>query len=61
MSNVNPSASQPEGWGLLRVDPERRFSTSPSKPGPGAVERVKAQISNEISNPSEGIYLRKHV
>jgi len=28
---VNPSAPQPEGWGLFRVDPERRFSTSASK------------------------------
>jgi hypothetical protein len=46
---VNPSALQPESCGLpstraqaegLRVDPERRFSTTPSKAGLGAVERV---------------------
>jgi hypothetical protein len=41
---VNPSATRPEGWGLLRVDPERRFSTPPSKPGLGAVERVNSNF-----------------
>jgi len=40
-SEVNPSAPQLKGWGLLRVDPERPFSTPPSKAGLGAVERVK--------------------
>jgi cell division protein FtsQ len=38
---VNPLAPQPKSWGLLRVDPERGFSTLPSKAGLGAVERVK--------------------
>jgi hypothetical protein len=28
-------------WGLLRVDPERRFFTPSSKTGLGTVERVK--------------------
>ncbi len=40
---VNPSTPQPEGWGLLRVDPERRFCTPPSKAGLNAVERVKVK------------------
>jgi hypothetical protein len=30
---VNPSTPRPEGQGLLRVDLERRFFTSPSKGG----------------------------
>jgi len=38
---VNPSTPRPEDRGLLRVDPERRFSTLPSKAGLGAAERVK--------------------
>jgi hypothetical protein len=41
LEKVNPSAPQPESWGLLRVDPERCFSTPSSKTGLGAVERVK--------------------
>ena len=40
-SNVNPSTPRPEGRGLLRVDPERRFFTPPSKAGLGAAEWVK--------------------
>jgi len=28
---VNPSTPQPEGWGLLRVDPERRFLSRPKR------------------------------
>jgi len=40
---VNPSTPQPEGWGLLRVDPERRIFTPPSKTELGAVERVKCK------------------
>jgi hypothetical protein len=43
---VNPSTPQPEGLGLLRVDPERRFSTPPKKAGFGAAEWVKFSISN---------------
>jgi hypothetical protein len=31
---VNPSTSQPKDWGMLRVDPERRYFTVPSKAGP---------------------------
>jgi hypothetical protein len=38
---VNPSTPQLKGWGLLRVDPEWRFSTPPSNAGLGAVEWVK--------------------
>ena len=38
---VNPSTPRPEDRGLLRVDPERRFSTLPSKAGLGAAEGVK--------------------
>ena len=47
---VNPSAPWPEGQGLpstraqaegLRVDPEPRFSTPPSKARLGAAEWVK--------------------
>jgi hypothetical protein len=45
---VNPSTPQPEGWGMLMVDPERRFSTRLQRWGVrlssrrrlGAVERV---------------------
>jgi len=37
---VNPSTPQPEDWGMLRVDPERRSFTPPSKAGLGAAERV---------------------
>jgi peptidoglycan/xylan/chitin deacetylase (PgdA/CDA1 family) len=42
--DINPSTPQPEGRGLLRVDPERRFSTPPSKTRLGAVERVKVDM-----------------
>ncbi len=38
---VNPSTPRPEGQGLLRVDPERRFFTPSSKAELGAVEWVK--------------------
>ncbi len=38
---VNPSTSRPEGQGSLRVDPEGRFLTPPSKTGVGTTERVK--------------------
>jgi len=38
---VNPSTPRPEGRGLLKVDPERRFFTPPSRVGRGAAERVK--------------------
>jgi hypothetical protein len=45
---VNPSTPRPDpstvlrtsGQGLLRVDPERRFLSPPSKAGLGAVEWV---------------------
>jgi hypothetical protein len=30
---VDPSTPQPEGWGLLRVDPERRFLPRPKGRG----------------------------
>jgi len=38
---VNPSTPWPEGQGLLRVDPEPRFSTPPSKARLGAAEWVQ--------------------
>jgi type IV pilus assembly protein PilM len=38
--NINPSTPQPEGLGLLRVDPERRLP-HPKGRSLGAVERVK--------------------
>jgi hypothetical protein len=41
---VNPSTPRPEGRGLLRVDPERRFFTPPSKAGLGAAEWVNKQV-----------------
>jgi len=41
---VNPSTPRPEGRGLLRVDPERRFFTPPSKAGLGAAEWVKKSL-----------------
>jgi hypothetical protein len=41
---VNPSTPRPGGWGLLRVDSERRFFTPPSKAGAGAAERVNDWI-----------------
>jgi len=41
---VNPSAPQPKGWGPLRVDPERRFSTPLSNAGLGAAERIKKNL-----------------
>ena len=44
---VNPSTPRPEGRGLLRVDPERRFSTPPSNAGVGAAERVKRNGDTE--------------
>jgi hypothetical protein len=40
-AQVNPSTPRPEGQGLLRVNPERRFYTLPSKAKPGAAARVK--------------------
>lgn len=35
---ANPSAPRPEGRDLLRVDPEQRFSTQPSKAGLDAAD-----------------------
>jgi hypothetical protein len=40
IEKVNPSTPRPEGQGLLRVDPERRFFTPPSEAGLGAAEWV---------------------
>jgi A/G-specific adenine glycosylase len=40
---VNPSAPRHQRRGLLRVNPERRFVSPPSKAGLSAVERVKDQ------------------
>ena len=42
---VNPSTLRHEGRSLLRVDPERRFFTPPSKAGLGAAEWVNDQDS----------------
>jgi len=39
---VNPSTPHHKCWGLLRVDPEWRFFTPPSKAGLGATEWVKS-------------------
>jgi hypothetical protein len=41
---VNPSTAQQKCWDLLRVDPERRFLTLPSKAGLGAAEWVKISL-----------------
>ena len=41
LEKVNLSTPQPEGRGLVKVHPEPRFATLPSKAGLGAVERVK--------------------
>jgi hypothetical protein len=42
MESANdPSTAWPEGLGLLRVDPDRRFLTLPSKAGLGAAKWVK--------------------
>jgi hypothetical protein len=40
LASVKLSTPRPEGRGLLRVDPERRFCTPPSKAGLGAAEWV---------------------
>jgi len=48
---VNPSAPQHKCWGLLRVDPERRFFTPPSKAGLGAAEWVRI-----IWNPPHPVF-----
>jgi hypothetical protein len=45
LSKVNPSTLRPEGRSLLRVDPERRFFTPPSKAGLGAAEWVNKLLS----------------
>jgi hypothetical protein len=45
LGKVNPSTPQPEGQGLLRVDPEPRFLTPSLKMGLGAAERVNRTIS----------------
>jgi hypothetical protein len=37
---MNLSTPRPEGWGLLEVHPEPRFSTPPSKAGLREAERV---------------------
>jgi TonB family protein len=50
---INPSTPRPEGQGSLRVEPERRFFTPPSKAGLGAAEWVKdlAVTEMHISSP----------
>jgi hypothetical protein len=54
---VNPSTPRPEGQGLLRVDPEWRFSTLPSKARLGAAEWVNKYLNeldflrNQAKNP----------
>jgi len=52
---INPSTLWPEGQGLLRVDPERRFFTPPSQAGFGATEWVKDLSITEMSftSPSD--------
>jgi len=54
-SQINPSTPQHKCWGLpstraqaegLRVDPERRFFTPPSKAGLGAAEGVNKNSQN---------------
>jgi hypothetical protein len=44
-SLVNPSTLQPEGPGLLRVDPERGFSPPPQKARLGATDWVNLSFS----------------
>jgi hypothetical protein len=53
---VNPSTPRPEGRGLLRVDPERRFFTPPSKAGLGAAEWVNCYtgLKLKISGLQQG-------
>ena len=43
---LNPSTPKHKCRGLLRVDPERRFFTPPSKAGLGAAERVKSRLDS---------------
>ena len=45
---VNPSAPRHKRRGLLRVDPERRFVSPPSKTGLSAVERVKEKKDSSV-------------
>jgi hypothetical protein len=40
-NQINPSTPQHKYWGLLRVDPERRFFTPLLKAGLAAAEWVK--------------------
>jgi len=49
-AKVNPSTPHHKCWGLLRVDPERRFFTPPSKAGLGATEWVN--FFKEKGNPN---------
>jgi hypothetical protein len=58
---VNPSAPQPKGWGLLRVDPEQRFSTLPSKARLGAVERVNILATYSFSLFVDLYKIYKHI
>ena len=68
---VNPSTSQHKCWGLpfdklkalstaegLRVDPERRFFTPPSKAGLGAVEWVNPALERALHRISIEIWLK---
>jgi hypothetical protein len=52
---VNPSAPRHKCRGLLRVDPERRFLSPPSKAGLSAVERVKIVESNAVLRENQGV------
>ncbi len=57
---VNPSTPRPEGRSLLRVYPERRFFTPPSKAGLGAAEWVNVEEAIQIQeNLRSRIILKK--
>lgn len=45
---VNPSTPRHKCWDLLRVDPEWRFLTLPSKAGLGATEWIKISLESSI-------------
>jgi hypothetical protein len=45
LKHVNPWTPRHKYRGLLRVDPERRFPSLPSKAGLSAVERVKVCLA----------------
>jgi len=55
--NVNPSTSRHKSRGLLRVDPERRFPSPPSKARLSAVERVNKNEVQDLAQDGRDILL----